>query len=243
MIFLFDIDDTLYDLEDPFKMAIEEFDFKNCVGEDNLHELFLKFRKYNNEIYHRALEGEISMDFLCKYRIKRALSDFCVEIDDDTAYRFQMMYLDKKKNIRLNKYVKMLLESLKKANINIGIISNGPHKEQYEKLSYLGMWDYVDRKHVFISEDIGYFKPDNRIFEACKSSFENDGKESFYYIGDSYYIDVLGALSSDIVPIWFNHRKVVVDDKVDVIEIKSWKDICTLIPIQEKYQYSKKQHK
>lgn len=222
MYFLFDIDDTLYSLEDPFYLSIKEFDFYESIRKEDLHRLFVSFRKYNNEIYHRALEGEISMDYLCKYRITRALSDFGVEIDEDTAYKFQMCYLDKKREIKLNPHVRNILERIKKEGHSIGIVSNGPYKEQYEKLDYLGMWDFVDREEVFVSEDVGYFKPDKRIFEAA-IAFHRD--EEVFYIGDSYEIDVLGALNTGIIPIWFNHRNVIVEDKKDIIEINDWKGI------------------
>lgn len=208
-VFIFDIDDTLYDLEYPFKLAFYSM-FK--VIPDNIHSIFLDFRKYNNEIYDKALNGKITMEELCIYRSKNAFRDHGIFIDDDKAIEFQLTYLREKKNITLENNVENILKILKKNNYTLSIISNGPHKEQFEKFNYLGLEKYIDSNLVFISEDIGIHKPNTGIFDYAKEKILNylnisDEKYvDFYYIGDAYLNDVIGSKSSGMKSIWINHR-------------------------------------
>ena len=72
-MFFFDIDDTLYDLADPF--------YKTCEGffEDGLRlpidELFLAFRKHG-EVSFRAVEkGQMSMQEMYCYRLQKAYEE------------------------------------------------------------------------------------------------------------------------------------------------------------------------
>ncbi|MEG0250596.1 MAG: HAD family hydrolase [Peptostreptococcus sp.] len=165
MIFVFDIDDTLYDLEDPFKLA-----FFHMFGHtpSDIHDIFLDFRKYNNEVYEQALLGEITMEEMCIYRAQNAFKDHGIIIDEKKALEFQLLYLKDKKYIKLNEYIEALLKFLKKKQIPMGIISNGPHKEQFEKISYLGVERYIPRENIFISEDVGFHKPSVEIFDYAR---------------------------------------------------------------------------
>lgn len=241
-IFCFDIDDTLYDLEYPFKLAF--YTMFNYLP-PNIHEIFLDFRKYNNEIYDKALNGDISMEYLCIYRAKKSFLKHGISIDDNDALRFQMIYLEEKKHIKLDDNIILSLEFLKSNKINVGIISNGPHKEQYEKIDYLNLYNYIDKKHIFISEDIGYHKPNSKIFEFAEKNIINSIISSkhksllspernnfeFFYIGDSFENDVIGAKKSNFKSIWLNHRNYKIDCKLYIpdYEVNSFYELYSLI--------------
>lgn len=166
MIFLFDIDDTLYDLEHPFRVA---FEARYGYLPEDIHELFLDFRKYNNEVYEDALKGIITMDDMVIYRARRAFYDHGIEIDDEEAFMFQMTYLEKKDCIRMDENIVKILKMLKENNIGMGIISNGPYEDQIKKLNYLGVEEYISYDNVFISGKEGYYKPQVEIFHRAVS--------------------------------------------------------------------------
>ncbi|MDY4127267.1 HAD family hydrolase [Peptostreptococcus porci] len=239
-VFFFDIDDTLYDLEYPFRLAFKKM--YNYLPK-NIHQIFLDFRKYNNEIYDKALNGEISMEYLCIYRTKNSFIDNGISIDDKEAMQFHLVYLDQKKHIKLEDHVRMSLDYIISKSSEIGIISNGPHKEQYNKIKYLDMYKYVDKNNIFISEDVGFHKPDSRIFCYAKKHIEDNlilnnklqpydiPNLKYYYIGDSFENDVIGAKISNFGSIWINHRGYDINCekyKAD-FEVKTFEEFYLLI--------------
>lgn len=207
MIFIFDIDDTLYDLEVPFRTAfLKVFKYEP----DDLHEIFLDFRKYNNLVYEKAILGEITMEELCIYRAVSAFKDHNILIDDEKAEEFQLAYIKDKEHIELDPFVEMVLSMLKEKNIPIGIISNGPHVDQFEKIDFLKADRFIDVKNIFISEDVGAYKPDIKIFDfARKNIIKNTGlpcDSVVYFVGDAFDLDIKGAYNAGMNTIWVNRR-------------------------------------
>lgn len=203
MFFLFDIDDTLYDLEIPFRVAFKDM-FK--YEPDDIHEIFLDFRKYNNLIYEKALLGEITMDEMCIYRAKEAFKDHGITVDDSEAMEFQITYLKDKNCITLDPYIEKSLQLLKKNNIPIGIISNGPSKDQIEKVEFLDLFKYVKLENIFISEDIGAFKPEPAIFNYAREKMGISEGDEAYFVGDSFELDIIGSSNAGFKTIWVNRR-------------------------------------
>ena len=212
MFFLFDIDDTLYDLEDPFRIA-----FKDMFGyePDGIHNIFLDFRKYNNMVYEKAILGEITMEEMCIYRAKNAFKDHGIIIDDQDAIDFQLTYLRDKKFIHLNSFIEKTLKLLSEKKIPIGIISNGPHKEQFEKAHYLGLDRFVKKEHIFISEDVGHHKPDREIFDYAAEVMDIPENEDVYFVGDSLKVDIAGAKGADFKAVWLNRRNYKTDSSIE----------------------------
>ncbi len=206
MFFLFDIDDTLYDLEEPFKLAFKEM---FCDEVKDIHKVFLDFRKYNNLIYEKAIEGEITMEELCIYRAKNAFKDNGINIDNEKALQFQLIYLKNKKYIRLNPYTEKMLELLYKKKITMGIISNGPHKEQFQKVQYLNLQRFINPKYIFVSEDVGFHKPDPKIFEFACNKMNISNEDKVFFVGDSFKLDIIAAKNSGLKAIWLNRRNYI----------------------------------
>ncbi len=233
-IFIFDIDDTLYDLRQPFEIA-----FKSMFGflHEDIYNIFLDFRKYNNKIYDKALIGEISMEELCIYRAKMAFKDHGIDIEDSDAIRFQLEYMEGKKHIELDKDVRKTLEFLKEKNLPMGIITNGPHREQFQKVGYLGVDKYISFENIVVSEDVGFYKPDVRIFNLAKEKILNSITQSIYnknvdifYIGDSFENDIIGAKSAKMKTIWINRRGYYSDGHISSdYEVNSFEDLYKLI--------------
>ncbi|WP_304205692.1 HAD family hydrolase [Peptostreptococcus russellii] len=228
MFFLFDIDDTLYDLEDPFRLAFEEM-FPSEV--EDIHSIFLDFRKYNNMVYEKAILGEITMEEMCIYRAKNAFRDHNIIISDSEALKFQLLYLSKKKFIRLNPYVQKSLKLLSENNIEMGLVSNGPHKEQMQKYNYLGLKRFIKKKYTFISEDVGFYKPDCRILKFACNKMNISKNDKVFFIGDSIKLDIIPAKKYGLNTIWINRRNYTNESslyKPDYIAY-SFKELYTII--------------
>lgn len=80
------------------------------------------------------------------------------------------------------------------------IITNGVTWTQQNKLTLAGFYDVMD--DVYISEQIGYNKPDKRFFEGCFDRMKENGFEidlsKTLVVGDSQTSDMQGARNMGI---------------------------------------------
>jgi HAD superfamily hydrolase (TIGR01549 family) len=83
----------------------------------------------------------------------------------------------------------------------LGIITNGPHMQQLERIRALGVHELVDA--VVISGEHMIFKPDPRIFELARAALPAP-VEACTMVGDSYAADIRGALAAGWQPVWVN---------------------------------------
>ena len=62
---------------------------------------------------------------------------------------------------------------------------------------------------IFISEDIGYNKPDKSFFDKCFETIKNADRAETVIVGDSLSSDILGGINAGIRTIWYNplHEK------------------------------------
>lgn len=80
--------------------------------------------------------------------------------------------------------------------------SNGPYEQQRHRLELAGMLRYFDR--LFISEAIGFSKPDPRFFETCFTQLDGIQPAECLMIGDSLTADIAGAAGCGMHTCWYN---------------------------------------
>jgi len=72
------------------------------------------------------------------------------------------------------------------------IVTNGDSKQQRAKLERTGPNGVITG--VVVSEEIGFKKPDRRIFEAAHALAKGDG--TCWMVGDNAATDIAGALAN-----------------------------------------------
>ena len=83
----------------------------------------------------------------------------------------------------------------------LGIITNGDHGHQSEKLDRIGILEYFST--IVTSGDVGQAKPNREIFiAACDKAGATPS--DCIYIGDDIETDVLGSKSAGMKGIWLN---------------------------------------
>ena len=117
------------------------------------------------------------------------------------------------RSLRLYDDVEGLLDSIEIPTI---LVTNGPPIIQREKLRVLGIEDRFDV--VVVSGEIGFAKPDPRVFDAALSSL-GVAAEGTWHVGDNPDTDVAGARAAGLVAVWLNrdgasHDAVVADREV-----------------------------
>lgn len=200
---LFDVDDTLYDLSEPFCNAYTEL--YGQTDQNLLEKMFLTSRKYSDEVYDQALSGEITMEEMYIYRVQKAFADFEKKITDAEALKFQNVYEKYQFKISLSKTMRELLEECRKHWI-LGIITNGPTKHQWDKINTLGLTQYIPAENIFVSQQLGVSKPQKEIFTYACGQIRVSTDETCF-VGDTFQNDIVGAKNAGLKAVWFQRRK------------------------------------
>jgi len=86
----------------------------------------------------------------------------------------------------------------------LGLITNGFTNSQSEKIARSGLKDYF--KSILISDELGIAKPSKEIFHLSCQQLEVQPSEAVY-VGDCFYIDIIGALKAGLKAIWVCDNK------------------------------------
>ena len=98
-------------------------------------------------------------------------------------------------------------EECKKRNITILIASNGVGLVQKPRIEKSGLKKYFQK--VYLSEEIGYNKPDVEFFDSILKDYLF--KERMVMIGDSLSSDIRGGKNFNIPTIWYNPNHLECD--------------------------------
>lgn len=82
------------------------------------------------------------------------------------------------------------------------LVSNGFEPVQTARLRSSGLIRSFDG--IFISQRIGYDKPDLRFFEACFAAIPDFSPQETVIIGDGLTSDIQGGIAAGIRTVWFN---------------------------------------
>ena len=199
---VFDVDDTLYDMAQPFFGAYQSF--YGTQYDLPLQKLFLSFRHYSDERFADSQTGRMTMEELYIYRLRMTLRAYDIEVTDEEALAFQHRYMELQYQIRLSDTMKGLLDELR-AHVTIGIITNGDSRHQRNKLRSLNVASWIPEDQIIVSGDHPFRKPDVRIFREMEGRLDLS-PEYLIYVGDAFDLDIVGAEAAGWQSIWFNHR-------------------------------------
>lgn len=206
---LFDVDDTLYDLAEPFRKACREVFPDENLDVDGI---FRASRRYSDEVFELSQSGAMSMDQMYIYRIQHAFADFNKVIDDKTSLEFQTHYRINQKKISLSGTMIKILNEWKD-RIILGIITNGPSDHQWNKINTLQLMNWIPKENIFVSADVGIAKPDAGIFRLAAEHLET-APDQLCFVGDSFLNDIVGAHNAGYHTVWFNRRRAVEEGEV-----------------------------
>jgi putative hydrolase of the HAD superfamily len=204
-IVFFDIDDTLYDQAKPFAYAVRRTcgDIPGATDDD----LYEASRKHSGPIFAAFSAHRVPTVEEYALRMQRTLADFGVSIDFAMASEAQRVYSEESGvAMSLSPSMASCLDVCRaRARLGVGVISNGRVALQDEKLDILGIWRWVDRDAVFVSQAAGFAKPDPELFRfAC--SHMGVSPERCVYVGDACDTDVVGACAAGMPCAWLNRR-------------------------------------
>ncbi|HDR7719256.1 HAD-IA family hydrolase [Bacillus albus] len=209
---LFDLDDTLLDRDkavDNFFLLVLEKCYED-VSDTVKNTMLQKFKEYDKREYgisdKTIVLDSLFDEFAPKYRLPHNyIQDFwnenfpkCFSIDQNTIH---------------------FLNQIKK-QFKVGVITNGSTQRQKAKIFNTNLNKYFET--IIISEEVGFSKPDKRIFELALNKL-NVQPENTLFIGDDLEKDIAGPQNVNIKGVWFNPQKIK-----NTTQIQPYAEINTL---------------
>ena len=106
------------------------------------------------------------------------------------------------------------LDVMKESGLRLAVVTNGIADTQREKIERFGLTERFE--HIFIDTEIGYSKPDPRIFEYALNKMQLRPEE-VWMIGDNIRWDVGGPQAVGITGVWINSKQVVLPANYEIV--------------------------
>ena len=212
-----DWDDTIGDFLGAAKLALQDMYDKYNLSEyfASFEEFFLLYKPHNIELWDKYGKDLVTKEYLSFDRFffplmhgsrvgerlkakgeRQGVAALAEQLSEDflnmTTARFSLL-----------EGAEELVHYLAK-KYPLTVVTNGFVEVQYEKFDKSGLRDCF--AHIVLSEDVGYQKPNPRIFEEALR-MNGLQAEDVVMIGDSWNSDIQGAINAGIDQIWIRKSK------------------------------------
>jgi len=198
-LIIFDADGTLYDFAKTelraFNLTMQTFGL-----EDNLEELHQIYKKINQQIWIDFERGKISSSALRTERFERFFNQANLQLD---AHKVSEKYLShlSEGTFLLDGAHRLISQLAGKARL--ALATNGIADVQIPRIGKSDLADFFPE--LFISEELGFPKPDIRFFEAMFARIPRF--EKAIIVGDNLASDIQGGINAQIDTCWYNPQK------------------------------------
>jgi len=194
---LFDADGTLLDFLRCEDEALREALVEMGLSPDD--RMVAEYSRINDSLWKMLERGEIDKDVLVYRRFELLFELYGIELD---AKEMAGKYVN---NLSKKGYVldgaRALCESLY-GKARMFIVTNGVEFIQRGRYDRCGLDGYFE--DIFISDCIGFNKPDVRYFLGVAEKISGFDKKKAIIIGDSLTSDMRGGLNYGIDTCWYN---------------------------------------
>lgn len=214
---LFDLDDTLFDHQRAVGMGVtakRRADGGAPAAADDAAEI-RRWHQLEEVHYSRYLHGELDLQEQRRVRVQEFLHHHGILLEDaaaDSWYADYLAHYDR--SWVLHDDAIPCLDALENAlpGVQFGIITNAELNYQTPKLDRLGLSGRM--RHVVASGQVGFPKPDARIFHHACALFGVEPARAVY-VGDRLQTDARGASDAGLTGVWLD-RGIVIPDPVEV---------------------------
>ena len=222
-VVLFDADNTLFDFDAAEAQALDltlaEYGYP---VDDKSRNCYLAV---NRDLWARFDRGEVKREWLVVERfaaLQRALGGHHAPAEMNTFYL-----------ARLAEAGCLLpgAEALCRALVptcTLAIVTNGVASAQRGRFDRSPLKELIP--WLFISEEVGYQKPQRQFFDAVLSAMSLPPSARIVVVGDSLTADILGAVNAGLDSIWYNPNGLSGrPDIVPTFEARSFDQVLHLI--------------
>ena len=200
--FLFlDLDDTILDFQKAERLALAKT--LESFGLPPTDTVLARYHEINREHWERLERKELTRQQVLVGRFAALFAEMGLSAQAEQVARAY------EENLSQGHYflpgAEEVLQSLSK-KYKLYLASNGTARVQAGRLKSAGIIPYF--QEIFVSEEMGYNKPDPAYFDACFARIPGFRKDRAMMVGDSLTSDILGGIQAGIATCWVNpHHK------------------------------------
>lgn len=194
---LFDADNTLFDYDAAESGALNSTFAE--LGRPLLPDHLTTYRHINHQNWQAFERGEITQVILRTRRFEQFMAALSIEGEPLPVTQRYLHYLANRTDLVAG--ARELVEALH-GRVGLMIITNGFKDVQRSRMAQSEIGRYFS--DVIISEEVGFAKPDGRIFDAAFERMGRPQKSEVLIVGDSLTSDIQGGLDYGIDTCWFN---------------------------------------
>ena len=220
---LIDLDDTIFDFHLAEKIALSKT--LSGFGIEPSFDVVTAYSEINASLWRQLEAGTVTREQVLVGRFKILFSKLQILADAKEARRSY------EKNLSKGHYfidgAEQLLKKLYGSK-RLYLASNGTASVQRPRIDSSGIEKYFDG--IFISEEVGFNKPDERFFEAIFNTIPEFKKEETLILGDSLTSDIKGGKNAGIKTCLFNPKgKDLCGEVKPDFEIRSLSELHPII--------------
>ena len=198
--FLFlDLDDTILDFQKAERLALAKT--LESFGLPPTDTVLARYHEINREHWERLERKELTRQQVLVGRFAALFAEMGLSAQAEQVARAY------EENLSQGHYflpgAEEALQSLSK-KYKLYLASNGTARVQAGRLKSAGIIPYF--QEIFVSEEMGYNKPDPAYFDACFARIPGFRKDRAMMVGDSLTSDILGGIQAGIATCWVNPR-------------------------------------
>ena len=223
-VLFFDVDGTLLDFDAAERKALGEL-FQE-KGMEIREEYIQCYHRINESMWKMLERGQITREKLQSQRFVQFFDEIGLKEKADgqenAIYRRHLSQAA----IPIAGAEEVLQEL--SSRYPLYVVSNGNTQVQHGRMRASGFQSYFQKS--FLSEEIGYTKPDVRFFEECFRQLPDVKKEEILLIGDSLSSDMTGGQNAQIDTCWYNPAGLSRDETIPITyEIRNLKELCAML--------------
>ena len=196
--FLFlDLDDTILDFHKAERIALSKT--LESFGLEPTEAVLSRYSEINKLHWQRLERGELTRPQMLLGRFSCLFEEAGIACDAAAiAERYE-------NNLGMGHYflpgAEEAVQSLHK-KYRLFLASNGTLSVQHSRLTSANLYPCFEK--VFISQQLGFNKPDVRFFEAAFAQIPGFDRSRAMMVGDSLTSDILGGINAGLPTVWIN---------------------------------------
>ena len=222
-IILLDADETIFD----FKRA-EAHSFKQMLESFNVEytdERLALYSEINLKMWKALERGEITRERLKTLRFEKFFELIGVSGIDCVAVNDSYLTNLSNSTFMIEGAVEFVKELSKYCKIYLA--TNGLTKAQTGRFEKSAVRDYIDS--MFISEEIGYAKPDKAYFDYIFNALNITDKSRVIIVGDSLTSDMQGGKNAGVTTCLYSRNGGMVQSELCDYQIKDYNEFFDIL--------------